>query len=54
VYQRISRWLTPLFQSDRNGLAWWRDLAFHPLSRLPLARGQTLKILTGTKKAWWR
>jgi 2-polyprenyl-6-methoxyphenol hydroxylase-like FAD-dependent oxidoreductase len=54
VYQRISRWLTPLFQSRRDGLAWWRDVAFHPLSRLPLARGQTLKILTGTKKAWWR
>ncbi len=54
VYQPISRWLTPLFQSQRDGLAWWRDLAFRPLSRLPLARGQTLKILTGTKKAWWR
>lgn len=54
VYQRISRWLTPLFQSRRDGLAWWRDMAFHPLSRLPVARGQTLKILTGTKKAWWR
>jgi len=54
VYQRVSRWLTPLFQSGDDGIAWWRDLAFHPLSRLPLARGQTLKILTGTKKAWWR
>jgi 2-polyprenyl-6-methoxyphenol hydroxylase-like FAD-dependent oxidoreductase len=54
VYQRVSRWLTPLFQSHRDGLAWWRDLAFQPMSRLPLARGQTLKILTGTKKAWWR
>ncbi|WNL44826.1 NAD(P)/FAD-dependent oxidoreductase [Dyella sp. BiH032] len=54
VYQRVSRWLTPLFQSGHDGIAWWRDLAFHPLSRLPLARGQTLKILTGTKKAWWR
>lgn len=53
VYQRASRWLTPLFQSQRDGLAWWRDLAFHPMSRLPFARGQTLKILTGTKKAWW-
>ena len=54
VYQRVSRWLTPLFQSHRDGLARWRDVAFHPLSRLPLARGQTLKLLTGTKKAWWR
>lgn len=54
VYQRMSRWLTPLFQSDREGLARWRDALFHPLSRLPLARGQTLSILTGTKKTWWR
>lgn len=54
VYQRMSRWLTPLFQSDRDGLARLRDAMFHPLSRLPLARGQTLRILTGTKKAWWR
>lgn len=54
VYQPMSRWLTPLFQSDRDGLARLRDAMFHPLSRLSLARGQTLKILTGTKKAWWR
>ena len=54
VYQRLSRWLTPLFQSSHDRLAWWRDAAFHPLSRLPWAKGQTLKILTGTKKAWWR
>lgn len=54
VYQRLSRWLTPLFQSERNTLAIWRDAAFGPLGRLPLARGQMLKILTGTKTAWWR
>ncbi|WP_266171792.1 FAD-dependent oxidoreductase [Dyella subtropica] len=54
VYQWMSRWLTPLFQSDHDGLARLRDVAFHPLSRLPLARGQMLKILMGTKKAWWR
>lgn len=54
VYQRLSRWLTPLFQSDHSTLAQLRDACFGPLSRLPLARGQMLKILTGTKKAWWR
>ncbi|WP_157510992.1 NAD(P)/FAD-dependent oxidoreductase [Frateuria sp. Soil773] len=54
VYQRLSRWLTPLFQSERDALAGLRDRCFHPLGRLPLARGQTLKILTGTKRAWWR
>lgn len=54
VYQRLSRWLTPLFQSERRALAVLRDLGFGPLARLPLARGQMLKILTGTKAAWWR
>lgn len=54
VYQRLSRWMTPLFQSDRDGLAWWRDLAFGPLGRLRLTRGTMLKVLTGTKMNWWR
>ncbi|RUL69599.1 FAD-dependent oxidoreductase [Dyella choica] len=54
VYQRLSRWLTPLFQSERRALAVLRDLGFGPLGRLPLARGQMLKILTGTKAGWWR
>lgn len=54
VYQRMSRWLTPLFQSRHDGLARLRDLAFGPLGRLPLARGQMLRILTGTKQGWWR
>lgn len=53
VYQQLSRWLTPLFQSDHTGLARLRDACFGPLGRLPLARSQMLKILTGTKKAWW-
>lgn len=54
VYQALSRWLTPLFQSERRGLAGLRDTAFGPLGRMPLVRGQMLKILTGTKAAWWR
>lgn len=54
VYQQLSRWLTPLFQSDHTGLARVRDACFGPLGRFPLARGQMLKILTGTKQAWWR
>ena len=53
VYQQLSRWLTPLFQSDRDALAWWRDIGFGPLGRMPLARSQMLKILTGTKMGWW-
>ena len=54
VYQRLSRWLTPWFQSERNALAAWRDAGFGPLARWSLTRGQMLKILTGTKTAWWR
>jgi 2-polyprenyl-6-methoxyphenol hydroxylase-like FAD-dependent oxidoreductase len=52
VYQRLSRWLTPLFQSERTTLAGMRDLAFGPLGRMPVAHGQMLKILTGTKLGW--
>ncbi|MFC5435522.1 FAD-dependent oxidoreductase [Rhodanobacter umsongensis] len=54
VYQCLSRWLTPLFQSERDVLAWLRDVGFGPLGRMPLARGQMLKILTGSKMGWWR
>ncbi len=54
VYQRLSRWLTPLFQSDSQGLAWLRDAAFGPAGQWPIARGQMLRILTGTKQGWWR
>jgi 2-polyprenyl-6-methoxyphenol hydroxylase-like FAD-dependent oxidoreductase len=54
VYQRLSRWMTPLFQSDHDGLAWLRDMAFGPLGRLSLTRGTMLKVLTGTKMRWWR
>ncbi|MFK2930892.1 FAD-dependent oxidoreductase [Dyella agri] len=54
VYQFMSRWLTPLFQSRHDRLARLRDLAFGPLGRLPLARGQMLRILTGAKQGWWR
>jgi 2-polyprenyl-6-methoxyphenol hydroxylase-like FAD-dependent oxidoreductase len=52
VYQFMSRWLTPLFQSDHALLGWWRDLMFGPLGNLPGARGQMLKILTGSKARW--
>jgi 2-polyprenyl-6-methoxyphenol hydroxylase-like FAD-dependent oxidoreductase len=54
LYQRLSRWLTPLFQSERKALAMLRDLGLGPLGRSPLTRRQMLKILTGTKAAWWR
>lgn len=53
VYQRLSRWLTPLFQSDSKLLAPLRDSVFGPFGKLPFARREMLKILTGTKRAWY-
>lgn len=53
AYHLWSRWLTPLFQSDRDAVAWLRDRVFHPLSRVPGSRGQALRILTGTRCGWF-
>jgi 2-polyprenyl-6-methoxyphenol hydroxylase-like FAD-dependent oxidoreductase len=50
MYQYISRWLTPLFQSDRDVVAHARDLLFGPLGRAPLLRGEMLKVLAGVKR----
>lgn len=52
VYHFWSRWLTPLFQSERDFAARWRDWLFHPMSRMPGARGQMLRVLSGTRKGW--
>lgn len=53
IYHFWSRWLTPLFQSERRFGPALRDALFHPLSRLPGGRGQMLRILTGTRRGWW-
>lgn len=53
VYQFWSRWLTPLFQSERTWPARMRDWSFVPLSRMPLGRGQMLRVLTGTQLGWF-
>ena len=53
AYHRFSRWLTPLFQSERDLLARVRDAAFLPMGRLPVARGQMLRVLAGTQQGWW-
>ena len=52
IYHFWSRWLTPLFQSERDRVAAMRDLVFHPLSRLPGGRGQMLRVLSGTRRGW--
>ncbi|MBN8213150.1 MAG: FAD-dependent monooxygenase [Xanthomonadales bacterium] len=53
IYHFWSRWLTPLFQSEHDVVAGLRDLLFHPLSRVPGGRGQSLRILTGTRRGWF-
>ena len=53
TYHFWSRWLTPLFQSDHDRIAALRDLLFHPLSRVPGGRGQSLRVLTGTRNGWF-
>lgn len=52
IYQFVSRWLTPLFQSNRDVVAWMRDVAFGPLGRMPVASGQMLQVLAGIKNGW--
>jgi 2-polyprenyl-6-methoxyphenol hydroxylase-like FAD-dependent oxidoreductase len=52
VYQWMSRWLTPLFQSDFAMLGTLRDRVFGPFGQMPFARHEMLKILTGTKHGW--
>lgn len=46
-YSWASWALTPLFQSRSRFLAFWRDLLFGPLSRLPLVRNIMAATLTG-------
>ena len=53
IYHFWSRWLTPLFQSEHDRIAGLRDLLFHPLSRIPGGRGQSLRVLTGTRRGWF-
>ncbi|MEP6633048.1 MAG: NAD(P)/FAD-dependent oxidoreductase [Luteimonas sp.] len=53
IYHFWSRWLTPLFQSDRDTVAKLRDAAFLPLGKLPGGRGHMLRTLTGTQHGWF-
>ena len=53
AYHRYSRWLTPLFQSDRDWIARLRDAGFLPAGRLPLARGHMLRVLSGIQRGWF-
>jgi 2-polyprenyl-6-methoxyphenol hydroxylase-like FAD-dependent oxidoreductase len=48
-YQLASAAMTPFFQSDWALLAAARDLAFDPMKRIPLLRGEMLRALAGLK-----
>jgi len=50
IYHLWSRWLTPLFQSDRDLIAGARDLAFLPMGKMPGGRGHMLRVLSGTQR----
>lgn len=51
-YQRMSWWLTPLFQSNLKGAAGLRDLTL-PLSRkVPWLRRQMAETVAGRKQKW--
>ncbi|MBN6152494.1 FAD-dependent monooxygenase [Xanthomonas sp. AmX2] len=53
VYQFWSRWLTPLFQSERDLVARVRDVGMLPMGRLPGGRGHMLRVLSGTQHGWF-
>ncbi len=50
IYQFWSRWLTPLFQSERDLVARARDVLFRPMGRIPGGRGHMLRVLSGTQR----
>ncbi len=45
--QRLSRWVTPIFQSDARWLATFRDLSLYPLSQIPIVKRIMLRVLDG-------
>lgn len=53
IYQFWSRWLTPLFQSDRDRVAAVRDIAMKPLGDLPGGRGHMLRVLGGLQHGFF-
>ena len=48
-YSIASRWLTPLFQADREALGAPRDLLLHPAARIPWLGRQMVTTLAGAK-----
>lgn len=53
-YQRVSRWLTPIFQSDLPLVGPLRDATFRYVCRFPPTRRQMLLGMAGVKNGWLR
>lgn len=53
-YQRVTRWLTPFFQSDSWLKGYGRDLFLPLMCQTPVLREQMLKTLCGFKAGWTR
>lgn len=51
-YQRISRWLTPFFQSHSRTAGWVRDASFGLLCKTPVVKTEMLRTLSGIKTGW--
>jgi 2-polyprenyl-6-methoxyphenol hydroxylase-like FAD-dependent oxidoreductase len=52
-YTWLSRFMTPVFQSDLVPVGWARDLAFGPAARIPWVRRQFAQILLGEQTSLW-
>ena len=52
IYHQWSRWLTPLFQSRADSIAWLRNRLFDPLGRIPPGSGLRLRVLSGLQQGW--
>lgn len=48
-YQRASRWMTPVFQSDQTWISPARDALLGPLLHVPWVRREALRTLAGVK-----
>jgi 2-polyprenyl-6-methoxyphenol hydroxylase-like FAD-dependent oxidoreductase len=46
-YQKMTRWLTPFFQSDSRLLGWLRDWTFPIANRLPPLRNHMIRTMAG-------
>ncbi len=53
-YQRMTRWLTPFFQSDHRLLGWLRDWTFPIANAIPPLRNHMIKTMAGVSTGFAR